>query len=148
MFRSVVLFVAFALSPLAALAEAHMVRVEASGSVAEAADRLEAAVNGAGATVFARVDHGGGAAAIEMDLGEAELLVFGNPRLGTPVLQADIRAGLVLPLRVLVYDDGGQTVFLYEDPAAMLSDYEVPGETEAVGRMTGALANLTRAAAN
>ena len=141
---------AFAATLIAApvLADGHMMRVEASGSVAEAADRLEAAVSGAGAKVFARVNHGGGAASVDMELADAELLVFGNPALGTPVLQSDIRSGLVLPLRVLVYDDGGQTVFLYETPAAMLSDYDVPGDAEAVGKMTGALSKLTGAAAN
>jgi len=148
MFRPLAFLVVLALLPSAALADSHLVRVEAAGGVAEAADRLEAAVAGAGATVFARVDHGAGAASVDMELGDAELIVFGNPRLGTPVLQADIRAGLVLPLRVLVHDDGGQTVFLYEDPAAMLERYDVPADLEAVATMTAALGNLTEAAAN
>ena len=147
MLRPVALCLAIALFPFHALADSHLVRVEAAGSVAEAADRLEAAVAGAGATLFARVNHGAGAAAVGMELADAELLVFGNPMLGTPVLQADIDAGLVLPLRVLVYDDDGQTVFSYEDPTAMLSGYDVPADIEAIGRMTGALDNLTSAAA-
>jgi len=148
MIRTAATVIAAAMAAAPALADGHMVRVEAAGSVAEAADRLEAAVGGAGAKVFARVNHGGGAASIDMELADAELLVFGNPKLGTPVLQADIRSGLVLPLRVLVYDDGGQTVFLYEDPSAMLSGYDVPADAEAVGKMTGALGKLTGAAAN
>ena len=138
----------FLCGSVAAFADGHSVRVEAAGTVAEAADRLVAAVEDAGARVFARVDHGGGAASVDMELADAELLIFGNPMLGTPVLQADIRSGLVLPLRVLVYDDGGQTVFFYEAPAAMLSDYDVPGDLEALGRMTGALGMLTSKAAN
>ena len=109
---------------------------------------LEAAVAGAGATVFARVDHGAGPPSVDMELGDAEPHRLRHPRLGTPVLQADIRAGLVLPLRVLVHDDGGQTVFLYEDPAAMLERYDVPADLEAVATMTAALGNLTEAAAN
>ncbi|MEM9707988.1 MAG: DUF302 domain-containing protein [Pseudomonadota bacterium] len=131
-----------------ASADGHLVRVEAAGSVAEAADRLETAVTGAGANVFARVNHGAGAASVDMGLDDAELLVFGNPKLGTPALQADIRVGLILPLRVLVYDDGGQTVFLYEDPAAMMAAYDVPADAEVLKMMTGALGNLTSAAAN
>ncbi len=131
-----------------AWADGHMVRVEASGSVSEAADRFEAIVQGAGAKVFARVNHGGGAASVDMELADAELVVFGNPALGTPVLQSDINAGLVLPMRVLIYDDGGQTVFVYEDPSAMLSGFDIPGDLEAVTRITGALGKLTAAAAN
>jgi len=148
MIRTTATVLAAAMAAVPALADGHMVRVEAAGSVAEAADRLEAAVDGAGAKVFARVNHGGGAASIDMELADAELLVFGNPKLGTPVLQADIRSGLVLPLRVLVYDDGGQTVFLYEDPSAMLSGYDIPADVKSVGMMTGALGKLTGAASN
>ena len=128
-------------------AMAEYIDVPATGSVPETADRLVAAVEGAGAKVFARVNHGGGAASVGMELADAELLVFGNPKLGTPALQADIRAGLILPLRVLVYDDGGQTVMLYETPAAMFEDYSVPADAEVVKMMTGALGKLTGAAA-
>lgn len=137
----------FVTASQAALAEAEMVRVEATGSVAEATDRLTAVVEAAGAKVFARVDHGGGAESVGMDLADSELLVFGNPKLGTPALQADIKAGLVLPLRVLVYDDGGQTVLLYETPASMFADYGVSPDAEVVKMMTGALDKLTGAAA-
>ncbi|MEM1064889.1 MAG: DUF302 domain-containing protein [Pseudomonadota bacterium] len=137
----------FALAGTVLPAAAEFVRVEAAGTVAETADRLEAAVTEAGANVFARVNHGGGAASVDMELADAELLVFGNPMLGTPALQADLRAGLVLPLRVLVYDDGGQTVLLYENPADMFAEFDVPADAEVVQRMTGALGNLTGAAA-
>jgi uncharacterized protein (DUF302 family) len=147
MFRKALLPAVVALLAIPAWADGHMVRVEAAGSVADVADRLEAAVSGAGAKVFARVDHGGGAASVGMELADAQLLIFGNPKLGTPVLQEDVRAGLVLPLRVLVYDDGGQTVMLYEAPSAMLSGYDVPAEVEAIKMMTGALGKLTSAAA-
>lgn len=148
MIRTTATVLATALAAAPALADGHMMRVEAAGSVAEAADRLEAAVSGAGAKVFARVNHGGGAASVDMELADSELLIFGNPKLGTPVLQADIRSGLVLPLRVLVYDDDGQTVFIYETPGAMLSSYDVPADAEAIGKMAGALGKLTGAAAN
>ncbi len=142
-----ILALSLAVAGTALPAAAEFVRVEATGTVAEAADRLEAAVTQAGARVFARVDHGGGAASVDMELADAELLVFGNPMLGTPALQADLRAGLVLPLRVLVYDDGGQTVLLYENPADMFAEFDVPADAEVVQRMTGALGNLTGAAA-
>ena len=147
MIRGMIAAIALVTAGGAALADGHMARVEATGSVAEVADRLSAAVEGAGAKVFARVNHGGGAASVDMELADAELLVFGNTKLGTPDLQADIRAGLVLPLRVLVYDDGGQTVMLYETPAAMFENYDVPADAEVVKMMTGALGKLTGAAA-
>lgn len=145
--RLTLIAVALLLAATQVSADGHMMRVEASGTVTEATDRLQTAVEGAGAKVFARVNHGAGAASVDMELADAELLVFGNPKLGTPALQADIAAGLVLPLRVLVFDDGGQTVMLYETPASMFDGYGVPADAEVVKLMTGALGKLTGAAA-
>ena len=126
---------------------ADYVRVEAEGSVAEVSDRLVAAVEGAGAKVFARVPHSKGAMSVDMELEDAELVIFGNPKLGTPALQADIRAGLVLPLRVLVHDDGGQTVLTYESVDAMFDGLDIPADAKFRSVMAGALAKLTGAAA-
>lgn len=125
-----------------------VIRLAATGSVAEVMDRLEAAVTEAGATVFARVDHGAGAARVGMALGAAELLVFGNPALGTPAMQADPLAGLYLPLKVLVYEDAGGAVWLaYEPPAETFGDLAVPKDAEVLTKMAGALGKLTAVAA-
>ncbi|MEQ9040528.1 MAG: DUF302 domain-containing protein [Silicimonas sp.] len=105
------------------------------------------AAEGAGATVFARVPHSKGAMSVEMELQDAELVIFGNPKLGTPALQADIRAGLVLPLRVLVHDAGGQTTITYESVDAMFEGLDIPADAAFRGAMAGALENLTGAAA-
>lgn len=115
--------------------------------VATVMDRLEAAVTNAGATVFARVNHGAGAESVDMELGNAELLVFGNPMLGTPALQDDIRAGLMLPLRVLVYGDGEGSVITWETPEGMFEGLEIGADAPYLERMNGALNNLTTAAA-
>ena len=129
-------------------AKAEVQEVQAAGSVAEVTDRLVAAVEGAGATIFARVDHAAGAQKVDMELNDAELLIFGNPMLGTPAMQQDPLAGLYLPLRVLVYADAeGQTWLAYEDPAAMFEGLEVDPNAEFVGKMQGALGKLTGAAA-
>ena len=90
----------------AAPALADYVSLSAEGSVAETADRLVSAAEEAGATIFARVPHSKGAMSVGMELQDAELVIFGNPQLGTPALQSDIRAGLALPLRVLIHADG------------------------------------------
>lgn len=112
-------------------------------SVAATMDSLQAAVEGAGATVFARVDHGAGAANVEMDLPDAELLIFGNPMLGTPAMQADIHAGLQLPLKVLVYAGEDGTVVAYESVETIFDGLDVPLDAEFAQKMTGALAMLT-----
>ncbi|MEL7151676.1 MAG: DUF302 domain-containing protein [Pseudomonadota bacterium] len=138
---------ALSLTAFASPALADYVTVEAEGSVTEVSDRLVAAVEGAGATVFARVPHSKGAMSVDMELEDAELVIFGNPKLGTPALQQDIRAGLILPLRVLVHDDGGQTVLTYESVDAMFEGLDVASDAPFRAAMTGALGKLTAAAA-
>lgn len=144
------LIAAAALAALPGLAHADMdlERIQAEGSVAETMDRLEAAVTGAGATVFARVDHAGGADDVGMDLPDAELLIFGNPQLGTPAMQADISAGLVLPLRVLVHDADGQTWIVYEEVEEMFEDLDIDDDAEFVEKKEDALETLTAKAAS
>ncbi|UWQ13544.1 DUF302 domain-containing protein [Aliiroseovarius sp. M344] len=135
-------------SMVALPAMAEIMKVPSSGTVAKTMDALEAAVGNAGATVFARVDHAGGAASVDMELGASQLLVFGNPKLGTPAMQAAPLAGLMLPLRVLVYEDSDGAVWLaFEAPADMLGDLGISGDAPYVGMMTGALEKLTAAAA-
>lgn len=125
-----------------------IVKVPASGGVAQTMDALVSAVEGAGATVFARVDHAGGAEGAGMDLAPAQVLVFGNPQLGTPVMQADPLAGLYLPMRVLVYEDAEGKVWLaYQEPDEMFDDLDVADDMEVIGKMAGALKSLTGAAA-
>ena len=69
----------------------------------ETIDRLEAEIKAKGLTVFARIDHAAGAAAVGMSLRPTELLIFGNARGGTPLMQADQRIGIDLPLKALAY---------------------------------------------
>ncbi|SLN49842.1 hypothetical protein ROJ8625_02458 [Roseivivax jejudonensis] len=135
---------AFAL--VASPAAADLVSVESPHSVADTVDRLEAAVEEAGATVFARVDHAEGAASVDMELEPATLLIFGNPQLGTPAMQDDIRAGLVLPLRVLAYTWEGQTYLSWEEPEEMFDDFDIDDDADYIERMEGALENLSAAA--
>ncbi len=126
---------------------ADLIRKSSPHSVAVTMDKLEAAVNNAGATVFARVDHAAGAAKVDLPLADAQLLIFGNPKLGTPVMQADINAGLDLPMRVLVAADADGSVFVtYRAPSTMAKEHAVPADAEVLKKITGALDKLTGAA--
>ena len=113
-------------------------------SVTATIDGLVAAVEGAGATVFARVDHAGGAAKVDMDLRPTQLLIFGNPKLGTPAMLDGQTAGLDLPLRVLVYaNDKGEVQVTYHAPADLAATHGLPGDAKYIAMMTGALDKLT-----
>ena len=134
------LFGVFATQTLAA----DLVEKISPHSVEVTIDRLADAVTGVGATVFARVDHGAGAASVDLPLGASQLLIFGNPKLGTPAMQASPTAGLDLPLRVLAYEDTGGTVRLvYHTPASFAETHGLPGDAKFIQMMTGALDKLT-----
>ena len=142
------IFLSAAIAVIALPALAEIVQVKSAKPVAVTVDALEAAVTAAGAKVVARVDHAAGATSVGMPLADAQVLVFGNPALGTPAIQADPLAGLYLPLKVLVYSDAeGQVWLAYETPASMFEGLAVPGDAEVVVKMTGALKALTAKAA-
>jgi uncharacterized protein (DUF302 family) len=125
-----------------------IIKLRAGADVPATMDRLEAAVSGAGATVFARVDHAAGAASVDMALAPSQLLIFGNPKMGTAAMQDDPRAGLFLPLRVLVYEDAeGQVWIAYQDPEDMFDDLKISDDAPYLKMMAGALGKLTAAAA-
>lgn len=145
MFRAPLLAAALALPALTLpVAAQEMVSKTSPHSVSETIDRLATAVEAAGATVFARVDHAKGAASVDMELRPTELLIFGNPKLGTPVMQADQMAGLDLPLRALAYADGEGVVHLvYTHPAALSDRYDVHADNAPLDKIEGALDKLT-----
>jgi uncharacterized protein (DUF302 family) len=111
-------------------------------------DRLEAAVKARGMTVFARIDHAAGAAAAGLSLRPTELLIFGNAKAGTPLMQSVQAIGLDLPLKALVWQDGaGDTWLSYNDPAWLAKRHGLSGETAtAIGMMTAALDAVAKAA--
>ena len=128
-----------------AASAAELERMEVEGSVSEAADRLVAAVEEAGATVVARVDHAANAATVGETLPPSVKVIFGNPALGTPVIAAEPLAGYVLPLQVLVYEDAdGQAWVAWEPPAAALEDLGARRRRRGAGHHGGRAAPLRR----
>lgn len=128
------------------MAVAGMIKIESPHSVAQTVDRLEAAVGNAGAKVFARIDHQKGASSIGAEMPGATMLMFGNPKLGTPLMQSGVTAGLDLPLRVLAYEDGGKTWLTYHDPVDLAAAHGLPADHPVLAKMAGALRKLTGAA--
>lgn len=121
--------------------------MEVQGSVSEAADRLVAAIEGAGAMVVARIDHQANAASADLELRPAVKVIFGNPKLGTPVMQQDIRAGYHLPQMMLIYEDeDGQVHVLWQEPEDTFAELDVDDDSDAVEAMEGALERLAAAA--
>jgi uncharacterized protein (DUF302 family) len=111
----------------------------------ETMDRLEDEVKAKGLTVFARVDHAAGAEAVGLELRPTELLIFGNARGGTPLMEANQRIGIDLPLRALVYqDEAGKVLLTYTEPSWLARRYglgaAVAANVEALSKALGSLA--------
>ncbi|MGB6537699.1 MAG: DUF302 domain-containing protein [Xanthobacteraceae bacterium] len=114
----------------------------------ETLDRLEAQIKAKGLTVFACVDHAAGAAAVGLALRPTAMVIFGNARGGTPLMQSNQTAGIDLPLKCLVWqDEAGKTWLSYNDPAWIAQRHGLGEASEAaVKAMTAMLAAITNAA--
>lgn len=111
----------------------------------ETMNRLAAAVTRRGLTIFARVDHAAGAAEAGLSLGPTAVLVFGNAKGGTPLMQANQTIGIDLPLKALVWQDAaGRTFVGYNDPAWLARRH---GLGEEVGSTIIGLGNALKALA-
>ena len=115
---------------------------------AETMARLEAAVRAKGLTVFARIDHAAGAAAVGLALRPTELIIFGNAKGGTPLMQAQQTIGIDLPLKALIWQDAaGKTQVSYNEPGWLARRHGLGPEADGtVASMTGMLAKLSKLA--
>ncbi len=113
-------------------------------SVSQTMDRLAAALEAKGITVFARIDHAAGAEKAGQTLKPTQVLIFGNPKLGTPLMLTERKIGLDLPMKVLAWeDDKGDVWVAYAKPEDLKQRYGVSGQDKVFETMTKALANFT-----
>lgn len=126
-----------------------LVTIASRFSVKETLDRLEAILKAKDITVFARIDHAAGALSAGMPLRATELLIFGNPKTGTPLMQSNQTIGIDLPLKVLGWQDAGGAVWLtYNEPAWLARRHNLgAGADASVNMLATVLANLAKAAA-
>lgn len=111
-------------------------------SVSATLDRAERALRERAIEVFARVDHAGGARAAGLELADEEVLIFGDPRAGTLLMQSDARTGYELPLRLLAWRADDRTHVGYRPPSELAGSYRLEDRTEVLARMDALLAQL------
>jgi uncharacterized protein (DUF302 family) len=130
------------------MAEDGLVTLASAYPVAETIDRLEAAAKEKGLTIFARIDHAAGASAASLKLRPTELLIFGNAKGGTPLMQAAQTIGIDLPLKALAWEDPTGKVWLtYNDPAWLADRHGIaPQTTPVTHTLAGVVAVLTKQA--
>jgi uncharacterized protein (DUF302 family) len=125
-----------------------LILVPSHRSVAETMDRLEAIVTAKGIRVFARIDHAKGADGVGIPLAPLQLLIIGNPKLGSHLMTANPTAGIDLPLKMLAWEDADGKVWLaYNDPRWIAERHGVQERDKVIEKMSGALAKFAKAAA-
>jgi len=130
-----------------AIADNGLVQVKSAHDVATTADRLETALQAKGMKIFARINHAAGAATVGKQLPPTELVIFGNPKVGAPLMQCARSTGIDLPQKALIWqDEQGNTWFSYNDPQYLKSRHKIEGCDPVLGKVSKALGNFAAAA--
>ena len=124
-----------------------LITLQSHLSPEDTAKRLEAEIQARGMTIFARVDHAAGAAAVGLSLRPTYLVIFGAAKGGTPLMQSVQTAGIDLPLKMLIWQDAAGATFLsYNDPVYIAHRHDVGDAAKpAVAAMAGALQAIAAA---
>jgi len=127
---------------------AGIVTVPSNHTVSATADKLASLLTSKGITVFTRVDHAAGAKKLGKSLRPTQLIIFGNPKLGTPLMESNQKIGLDLPMKALIYQaSDNKTYISYTSPAFLAKRHGIQDRDKVFAKMTGALRNFTTAAA-
>lgn len=125
-----------------------LISVKSNHSVSTTADRFEKLAQQKGLTLFARINHSENASSVEMNLPPTEVILFGNPLVGTKLMQCSATVAIDLPQKLLVWQDSdGNTQIAYNDPLHLKQRHDIVGCDEALNKVSGLLAKLTEAAA-
>jgi uncharacterized protein (DUF302 family) len=133
--------------PTMTTASAGLIRKQSAYSVKVTLDRLENILKKKGVTVFARIDHAAGAMAVGQELAPTQVLIFGSPKMGTPLMTARREIGIDLPLKALVWrDENGKVWLAYNDPADLKARHRITTRDKVFAKMGKVLDALSNAA--
>lgn len=146
-FRMIALPLILSLCSGLAMAADGLIAVKSNHSVVTTADKLEAALNEKGMKIMNRIDHAAGAESAGMDLRPTELVIFGNPKVGTPLMQCAQSVAVDLPQKALIWEDENGQVWLgYNDPEYLKARHVIEGCDAVVKKVSKALAGFAKAA--
>ena len=129
------------------LALESLITVESHYSAKETADRFESIIKDKGFTVFARIDHQKNAAGVNLTLRPTEVIVFGNPNIGTQLIQCNQLAAIDLPQKALISEDADNKVWLsYNNPQYLKQRHNIAGCDKVMNKIAAALNTLSIAA--
>ena len=122
-------------------------KIKSSYSVKETVEKLSNVLSEKGMIVFSAIDHQKGAVGAGLELRPTTVVIFGNPKVGTKLMQCDQKVGLDLPLKMIIWqDDGGDTWLGYTDPLSLKRKYNLESCSEAIIKVKNAMVNFAKAA--
>ncbi len=130
-----------------AYAAEGMIDVKSPFGVNETGDRLESVLKEKGMTIFNRVKHSEAAKNVGVELRETELIIFGNPKVGSPLMKCQQSVAIDLPQKALIWKDGEGKVWIsYNDPSYLEKRHNISGCKEVISKIEKALAGISKAA--
>ncbi len=124
-----------------------LIKIKSQHNVKATADKLETILKEKGMTVFTRIDHAAGAKKVDQKLRPTELIIFGNPKVGTPLMQCTQTVAIDLPQKMLIWEDeSGATWLAYNNPGYLKKRHNIKGCDAVIQKVSGALSNFANAA--
>jgi uncharacterized protein (DUF302 family) len=125
-----------------------LLNVESMFSVDETANRMETILKEKGMTLFNRINHSASAGNVGIELRDTQIIIFGNPKAGSPLMKCQQTMGIDLPQKALIWKDANHTVWIsYNDPGYLKDRHDLSGCDQAIAKIAKALANITKLAA-
>ncbi len=125
-----------------------LVNVQSTFNVEETADRMVSILKEKGMTVFNRIKHSAAAAEVGIELRNTELILFGNPKVGSPLMKCQQSAAIDLPQKALIWEDDQAKVWIsYNDPRYLKKRHNITGCEEVISKIETALAGISESAA-
>jgi uncharacterized protein (DUF302 family) len=141
-----ILLVLFTVLPL--MAAEGLINVQSDFSVKETTDRLENILDEKGMTTFNQINHSDAAQKVGVDLRETRLIIFGNPKVGSPLMQCQQSVAIDLPQKAIIWEDDQSKVWIsYNDPRYLGKRHNIIGCDEVITKVEKAFSRITKAAA-
>ena len=146
--KSSITFLLILFSVLPLMAAEGLINVQSDFNVKETTERLENILNEKGMTIFNQINHSDAAQKVGVELRETRLIIFGNPKVGSPLMQCQQSVAIDLPQKAIIWEDGKSMVWIsYNDPRYLGKRHNIIGCDEVISKVEKALSGITKAAA-
>jgi len=140
------LLILFTVLPL--MAAEGLINVQSDFNVKETTERLENILNEKGMTIFNQINHSDAAQKVGVELRDTRLIIFGNPKVGSPLMQCQQSVAVDLPQKAIIWEDDKSKVWIsYNDPRYLGKRHNIIGCDEVISKVEKALSGITKAAA-